>query len=215
MKICNNCHLQYEEEKECCPYCGYGNNVTNNKVDLIMNLANVKDDSDTTMRLENVPLGGYQSLNEDYKGALAISIILLVLSIFPGSLFFFQFITLKADLNSDFLEKSKTSVYIKRIPFIVISLVILFLILILIIKFIYVRKKIKKLQKCGVVLKNTPFIIITNGALMRVKVVYKDEFGNTHIFKGLLPKYAIRNGVCDVIFNPNNYKQYFVRYNIS
>ena len=61
---------------------------------------------------------------------------------------------------------------------------------------------------------------------MRVKVVYKDEFGNTyyndkasefgkHIFKGLLPKYAIRNGVCDVIFNPNNYKQYFVRYNIS
>ena len=214
MKVCKNCQTSYDNENDICPNCGCSSYIIDEKMNMIMSKNKVKDGSDTTMRIEKVPLGGFQSLTEDCKGARVFIIILIVFSLFSFLISSFLIFVLNVELESVGSNQNSISNYIGKVPVIIICTISFIFCVSMAIKLIFLKKRIKKLQKCGVVLKNTPFIIRKNGNLMLVKVEYKDEFGNIHIFKGILPKYAVRNNLCDVIFNQDNYKQYFIRYNI-
>ena len=204
IKRCSDCNQIIMGDDFICPKCGSRNIV------MVKDDDRKKEDEDLSFRIERVPVGGYETINEDMRG-------LKFFIIFGIFIFLFGFIFMSGPLFLFIVELNKEeNDIIFHLPFILFGSIAVITGTSLVIVCGKKKSTLSHLSKNGVVLKNIPFTVIKGSRLLKVKIEYKDEYGNNHVFKGLLPSYMlISKDICDVFVDPNNYKKYFVRYNIT
>ncbi len=181
------------DEYKKCEVCGtsYDSNLEKCPV------CNGSGGKDLTTRIIPIPPGGFKSLNNDRKGAAGFIIVL--------TLSFIIFV-----LPSFFIVS-----FPFNIPFIVIPSLFIIPMLIFV---IYSTIRVNKVYHPGsLVLKNAEYVIVKrlfNKSALYVKIPYTFSDGKTVVFKGIIANHGNLQ-VADVIFDPKNLKNYFIRYVID
>ena len=204
MKRCSDCNNIIMGDDFMCPKCG------SSRISLIED-ESIKKEEDLSFRIEKIPSTGFGSFDKELSTNKTFIIVGIIMMIAPSIFCFPQLFVMKYVDNPDELF----SVFIK--PFLFIWAFLALIGLIMFIISFHESRKIKYLLKNGILIKNIPFTIVLKSQLFtRVKIDYKDEFGNNHFFEGKLKgNYSHSDWICDVLVDPNNYKKYIVMDDIS
>lgn len=198
MKICKNCNFVFTDGLSC-PKCG-SNDIIEEQ----------KNEIDLTFRVEKIrelP----ESLKNDLKGIKVLNIIAIICILLFGVSFVVPQVFILTNLDN-----VETSDILFALPFIIAGSLVIIFGIIAMIALHRIKVKTKYLSKSNsILLKNIPFVVLRDGPILKVRIDYTDEFGNVHVFKGILPKNLVQEkGVCDVLVDQENYSKYLIRYEI-
>ena len=211
MQICNYCGRNLKKEYDTCPGCGS---------------TSFKKTNDFGEKvIKTPPKGGYVISTNNYqksdnigKIVICVSLIFLVFSVLFDIPFILGGLLAGQDDVLFGLTFSLTSLA-TTIPFIIISVVA-----IIIGKNIRKKaknniKRVQKLAKEGILVKNMPYELVSSGTVINGQTVYciKVEYENASNQKIPLTseakydnKIANKNGTADLLIDPNDYSNYFI-----
>ena len=195
-RICNDCQKIFYTDSVVCPKCG-SSNIS------VIEEESVKKEGDLSFRVEKIPSTGLKCFDKDLlrngNTMIAGIVMIFLLPLFGVPIFLINWAEYKDAFFKSFV-----------VPSIAVGVLLAIFGLLMFIVSFRDNRLIKHLLKNGVILKNIPFTIVSrSGIFSKVKIEYKDEHGNNHLFVGVL-KDNYNELICDVLVDPNNYKKYIV-----
>ncbi len=210
MRKCEKCGKELEDIIDICPDCGYERAVSLEEQELHKHVvfSTVKKKTDNLkLHVADEEECSFKSLKReisDIPPGIFISLYMMIFAIVFAAIPFIPHLVSGSSINYSNLSLTffGTLLFITGLAVFIVN--------------VRKRRKYKRLIKKGIVVKNLTFEVLRMDRLMKVKAEYVDPSNNKLVFIGRVATYLIGNiTLCDVIYNPNNPKDYILKHNID